>query len=65
MKTINEIKEKRKFLKSLIENNEFSEEFIINTKTKAKIQARINILNWILNDDGVKDNEAKNKKQNL
>ena len=59
MRTEQEIKNKREFLNSLIYNTEFSEEIIMSGIQKANIRTKINMLNWVLNQEELKLTKRK------
>lgn len=50
MKTEKEIKDKLKFLESLLINKELEDELIMGGKQRTKIRLKINLLNWVLDE---------------
>ena len=51
VKSKEEIIKKRDFLRSLMTSDDIKDELIVNTATLAKIRIKINMLNWVLEED--------------
>jgi hypothetical protein len=55
MKTEEQIKEKIKVLESLLVNEDLQDEIIMGAKQRARIKIKINLLEWVLDIEKVKN----------